>query len=34
MKLRDKDNQQKLTKEKDKALGRLQNHDTEDVNEN
>ena len=34
MKPRDKDNQQKLTKEKDKALAGLQNHDTEDVNEN
>ena len=34
MKLRDKDNQQKLTKEKDKALAGLQNHETEDVKEN
>ena len=34
MKLRDKDDQQKLTKEKDKALAGLQNHETEDVKEN
>ena len=34
MKLRDKDNQHKLTKEKDKALAGLQNHETEDVKEN
>ena len=34
MKLRDKDNQHKLTKEKDKALTGLQHHETEDVKEN
>ena len=33
MKLRDKDNQHKLTKEKDKVLAGLQNHETEDVKE-
>ena len=34
MKLRDKDNQHKLTKKQDKALAGLQNHETEDVKEN
>ena len=34
MKLRDKDNQQKLPKEKGKALAGLQNHEKGDVKEN